>query len=31
MEATGWGEGFDSWGATVNEEDQETFLDLSGI
>lgn len=31
MEAMGWGEGFDSWRTTVNEEDQETFLDLSGI
>lgn len=26
MEAEGWGKGFDSWGTTVNAEDQETSL-----
>jgi len=31
MEAMGWREAFDSWGATGNEEAQENFLDLSGI
>lgn len=31
MECMGWGETFDSWGATVNEEEQKNFLDLSSI